>query len=135
MGKNKPRQNPDKKQNKMGNFCQYYEEHASGYVACEGLIGDAKVCKGNPHNCIKTFYRRVASRSNIQINNGDFRRTEEKSVSCGGACMKYINEIDSGAICRVILNAWIIYQLHAPWYIWTLYFFTVVGVKITRRNT
>lgn len=75
MGKNKPRQNPNKNQNKMGDFCQYYEEYASGYEACESHIGDAKVCKGNPHNCVKTLYRRVASRSNAQINNGDFKRS------------------------------------------------------------
>lgn len=74
MGKNKPRHNLDKKQNGMGNFCQYYEEYASGHVWCEGLVGDAKVCKGNPHNCIRTFYRRAASRSDKQINNGDFKR-------------------------------------------------------------
>lgn len=74
MGKNKPRQNPDKKQNNMGGFCQYYEEHKSGHVACESNVGDAKVCQGNPHNCIKTLYRRAASRSNIQINNGDFKK-------------------------------------------------------------
>lgn len=74
MGKNKPRHNPDKKQNKMRDFCQYFEKCASGHIACEGLVGDAKVCKGNPHNCIKTFYRRAASRSNTQTNNGDFKK-------------------------------------------------------------
>lgn len=74
MSKNKPRHDPDKKQNKMGNFCQYYEEYSDANVACEGLIGDAKVCQGNPHNCVKTFYKRAASRSNKQINNGDFKR-------------------------------------------------------------
>lgn len=74
MGKNKPRHNPNKSQNKMGNFCQYYEEYSSGDVACEVHIGDAKVCKGNPHNCIKTLYGRAASRSNTQINNRDFKR-------------------------------------------------------------
>lgn len=74
MSKNKPRHDPDKKQNKMGNFCQYYEEYSNANVACEGLIGDAKVCQGNPHNCVKTFYKRAASRSNKQINNSDFKR-------------------------------------------------------------
>ena len=48
--------------------------------------------------------------------------------------MKYINEINTDAICRDILHAYIIYQLHAPWYIWMLYFFTVIGVKITRNR-
>lgn len=75
MGKNKPRHNSNKKQNEKGNFCQYYEEYASGCVACEGHVGDAKVCKGNPHNCIKTLYKRATSRSNTQINNGDFKRS------------------------------------------------------------
>lgn len=36
MGKNKPRHNHDKRQNKMGDFCQYYEEYASGGCYCEG---------------------------------------------------------------------------------------------------
>lgn len=75
MGKHMPRHNPDKKQNKMGNFCQYYEEYISRGCYCEGgSFGAAKVCQGNPHNCIKTMYRRAASRSNKQINNGDFKR-------------------------------------------------------------
>lgn len=74
MGKNRTRHNPDKRQNRIGDFCQYYEEYASGYAVCEGHVGDAKVCKGNPHNCIKTLYKRAASRSNTQINNGDFKR-------------------------------------------------------------
>lgn len=40
---------------------------------CEqGDTNDTKVCGGNLYNCIKTKYRRVASKSNMQINNGDF---------------------------------------------------------------
>lgn len=74
MSKNKPRHNPDKRQNRMGDLCQYYEEYVSGHAACEGNIGDVKVCQGNPHNCVKTLYRRTASRSNVQINNDDFKR-------------------------------------------------------------
>lgn len=74
VGKNRPRHNPDKKQNRMGDFCQYYEKCASGHSVCEGHVGDANVCKGNPHNCVKTLYRRAASRSNIQINNDNFKR-------------------------------------------------------------
>lgn len=74
MGKDKPKHNPNKEQNKKGNFCQYYEEYSIGNVACERLIGDVKVCQGNPNNCVKTFYKRAASRSNKHINNGDFKR-------------------------------------------------------------
>jgi hypothetical protein len=61
MGKGKARCNPDKPQNKMGNFCQYYEEYEDGYTACEGLIGSVKVCKGNPHNCVKALYHKLAN--------------------------------------------------------------------------
>lgn len=75
MDKDKPRHNPDKKQNKMGDFCQYYEEYDSRHVAYEGNAGNAKVCQGNPYNCVKTFYKRAAIRSNKQINNGNFKRS------------------------------------------------------------
>ena len=34
MGKGKPRHNPDKRQNKMGADCPYYEEHHLG--VCDG---------------------------------------------------------------------------------------------------
>ena len=73
MSKGKPRHNPNKYQNKKGECCQYYEEYPSGHAACEGGFGDVKICKGNPHNCIKTYYHRLASRSNVQINNGDYK--------------------------------------------------------------
>ena len=73
MGKGKPRHNPDKSQNKKGEFCQYYEEYSSGYVACEGGYGDINIFKGNPHNCVKTYYHWLASRSNVQINNGEYK--------------------------------------------------------------
>lgn len=74
MGKGKSRHNPDKPQNKRGGFCPWYEEYSSGYAACEGGYGDVKTCGGNPHNCVKTYYHRLASRSNVQINNGDYKR-------------------------------------------------------------
>lgn len=48
--------------------------------------------------------------------------------------MKYINEIYTESIFKGILNAWIICQLHASWYIWILYFFTIVGVKFTKKE-
>ncbi len=73
MGKGKPRYNPDKLQNKRGGFCQWYEEYSSGHVACERNYGDVNIGKGTPHNCIKTYYHRLASRSNVQINNGDYK--------------------------------------------------------------
>lgn len=63
MGKNKPRHNPDKPQNRYGNWCPYAEEHNDGSIICEG---DTKICKGNRHNCIKTKYHKLASRSNKQ---------------------------------------------------------------------
>lgn len=36
--------------------------------------GDADVCKGNPHNCVKTKYHRMASMSDKQKN--EMRRKE-----------------------------------------------------------
>ena len=33
-----------------------------------------KICKGNPHNCVKTKYHRAASRSDKQINDDVLRR-------------------------------------------------------------
>ena len=75
MGKNKPRWYPDKLQNNMKIPCHRYEEHLNGTYNCEGGgIHDADICKGNPHNCIKTKYHRAASRSNKQINDEVFNR-------------------------------------------------------------
>lgn len=64
MGKNKPRWYPNKKQNKIGGIC------ASCDVIDEKMFceygDDTKICKGNPHNCIKTFYHKNASLSDNQ---------------------------------------------------------------------
>ena len=74
MGKGKPRHNPDKPANKRGGFCKAYEEFSDGSCNCSypspHSCKEASVCKGNPHNCIKTKYRRAASRSDIQKING-----------------------------------------------------------------
>ena len=71
MGKGKPRLYPDKPQNNYPTVCPRYEDHGNGVYYCEqGYVGAAKICKGNPHNCVKTKYRRLASRSNKQINDG-----------------------------------------------------------------
>lgn len=71
----KPRHDPDKPQNSIAGFCTRYEKYANGGCYCEqGDSNDAKTCKGNPHNCIKTKYKRAASRSDKQINDGVFRR-------------------------------------------------------------
>lgn len=73
MSKGKPRWYPDKPQNKIGSRCPRFEDHSNGIYYCEqGNVGDAKVCKGNPHNCVKTKYHRAASRSNKQIINNVF---------------------------------------------------------------
>ena len=70
MSKGKQRWYPDKPQNNRKIPCPRYEEHGNGICYCEqGSVKDAYVCKGNPHNCVKTKYRRAASRSNKQINN------------------------------------------------------------------
>lgn len=72
MGKGKPRHYPEKYANRSGGdwTCSHYD----GHTCHGGDCNDIKECKGNPHNCIKAFYHRAASRSNIQINNGNFKR-------------------------------------------------------------
>ena len=71
MGKLKQRWYPDKPQNKLGSRCPRFEQYSSGLVYCHGgYSADARVCKGNPHNCVKTKYHRAASRSNKQIIDG-----------------------------------------------------------------
>ena len=65
MGRNKARHNPDKPQNRLGNFCSYYENNNT----CE-LGWDTTKCKGNPHNCCKVKYQILASRSDVQKNDG-----------------------------------------------------------------
>lgn len=68
MGKGRSRHNPDKSQNKMGKFCSYYE-YNDKFQWCERGY-DVSKCKGNPHNCVKVMYQVLASRSDIQKNNG-----------------------------------------------------------------
>ena len=69
MSKGKPRHNPDKKQNKYGDWCSVCD----GLTCHAGTEQDFKTCRGNRHNCIKTFYKRLASRSNKQYLNGDYK--------------------------------------------------------------
>lgn len=59
MGKGKPRHNPDKPQNKIGGWCQLYHDKY-GDSCPHYYLGDVKVCQGNPHMCIKNFYRGLA---------------------------------------------------------------------------
>ena len=61
MGKEKPRLNPDKKQNNYLYPCPYFEDHNGFYVCEGGETNAAKICKGNPHNCVKTKYHKLAS--------------------------------------------------------------------------
>ena len=81
MSKDKPRLNLYKRQNKYGSFCQMVEEipQLDGTVIlhCEcGNSNDIKVCKGNKHNCVKTYLHREASKSDAQKIN-DFRRNKK----------------------------------------------------------
>lgn len=65
MAKGKPRHNPDKPQNNKPLVCPYYETYSwmPGIAYCEGgETNAAYICKGNPHNCIKTYLHRNASR-------------------------------------------------------------------------
>lgn len=67
MGKGKSRHDPDKPQNRIGRWCSYCNELLGDRLTCEAG-GDADVCKGNPHNCVKTKYHRMASMSDKQKN-------------------------------------------------------------------
>lgn len=85
MAKGKPRHNPDKPQNKYGAECPLVEEipqpDGSIYLHCECMgIRDisTKVCKGNRHNCVKTYLHREASKSDVQKIN-DLRRIKYDS--------------------------------------------------------
>jgi len=67
MSKGKPRYNPDKPQNRLGGNCSYYEESPSSSPCCENsFVADVSICKGNPHNCIKIKYKKLACRSDKQ---------------------------------------------------------------------
>lgn len=70
MGKGKQRLYPDKPQNNYPSVCPRYEEHNGNHYCEQGWTGAAKICKGNPHNCVKTKYHKLASRSNKQIIDG-----------------------------------------------------------------
>ena len=58
MGKGKLRHNPDKEQNKRGGKCEHYEGTWCHLPFNEGF--DVKICKGNPHNCVKIKYKKLA---------------------------------------------------------------------------
>lgn len=82
MGKGKLRHDPNKQQNKYGSFCPMVEEipqpDGSIYLRCEctgGNSNDIKVCKGNRHNCLKTYLHREASKSDARKIN-DYRRSK-----------------------------------------------------------
>lgn len=68
MRKNKSRWYPNKPQNNKPLICSYFEDH-NGLLICEGReTNSSYICKGNPHNCIKTKYHKFASRSDKQKN-------------------------------------------------------------------
>lgn len=48
----KPRHNPDKRQNRKGKFCSYFENDR-GCNEC----GRPYRCDGNPHNCFKHYMK------------------------------------------------------------------------------
>jgi len=67
--KRKPRHDLNKPQNQMGSRCSYYES-VNGSPCCENsFVADVSICKGNPHNCVKVKYKRLASRNDKQKNN------------------------------------------------------------------
>lgn len=72
MGKEKPRHEPHKPQNKYGDWCQYAET-SKGNLICERGYGDTSICKGNRHNCVKTKYHKLACRSDKQKLNSENR--------------------------------------------------------------
>lgn len=62
---NKKRWYPDKKQNNYPPVCPYFENHNTFFYCQGGETYAANICKGNPHNCIKTKYHRAASKRDI----------------------------------------------------------------------
>ena len=80
MSKDKPRHNPNKSQNKYGAKCPYVEEikiNGNVELHCEIGIGNIKVCKGNKHNCVKTYLHKEASKSDAQKINDSRRNKNE----------------------------------------------------------
>ena len=65
MEKRKPRHEPNKRQNRYGDWCQY-AEISNDKLICEMGYGDTSICKGNRHNCVKTKYHELAARSDRQ---------------------------------------------------------------------
>ena len=65
---NKKRWYPNKKQNNYPSICSYFEDHNGLFYCQGGETNAAKICKGNPHNCIKTKYHREASKSDKRKN-------------------------------------------------------------------
>ena len=82
MGKGKPRHNPDKPQNKYGSSCQWLEEiqmpDGNVYLHCQqsGIRDTStRICKGNRHNCVKTYLHKEASKSDAQkINDYKYKK-------------------------------------------------------------
>lgn len=68
MSKGKPRHDPDKPQNKLGQWCRFAESYPhTDYIYC--MAGhDARFCKGNRHLCMKALYRSQARRSDRRKN-------------------------------------------------------------------
>ena len=72
MGKNKPRHDPEKKQNKYGKECYFYDNTTGSGYRCD-FGNDVSICKGNRHNCVKQKYHdlaRLSDRQKIEIHKG-----------------------------------------------------------------
>lgn len=65
---NKKRWYPNKKQNNYPSICSRFENHDGLFYCQGGEIHAANICKGNPHNCIKTKYHKEASKSDKRKN-------------------------------------------------------------------
>jgi len=65
MGKGKPRHDPEKRANKYGRWCPYFETYYDGKVGCEASleihnkVEDMK-CRGDRHSCVKVIYQKQA---------------------------------------------------------------------------
>ena len=59
--------------NPRGLIAQELLHYLEYVIAHGGNFDDAKICKGNPHNCVKTLYHKGASKRNKQINDGVFK--------------------------------------------------------------
>jgi len=78
--KDKPRHNPDKRQNKAGGdgTCMWWDKIGRGHICEMGLMWD-KYCDGNPHKCKKA---ELKFRASLPDNRKDLDEIEDINFEC-----------------------------------------------------